>query len=170
MGSLHLRASCSNIHHLRSKFGLLTETMTNDTQFHDLTSNGVAFAPWITDVENDHLELVSVAFSNGRVLTAIFGATANQQHIIFTFNQIGAFRFLDEGGLLELWSASSERKRPAQTTFRVRGHMWQKESPLFWILGAEDPYFSYMIVIDWDCLEVVSLEPPHIETQPCASA
>ena len=143
--------------------------MTEDAKVLDLTANGVEFAPWPTVVENDQLALVAIALSEDRILTAVFSSKEKQANVEFTFDQVDAFRVLDENGLLELWAVSRERTRPAQTTFRVRGHMWQKESPLAWIHGAEEPYYSYMVATGWDCLEVISINPPHINVGPLTS-
>lgn len=136
--------------------------MSEDPNVLDLTKDGVQFARWRTAVENDDLSLVSMNLSDGRTLTAIFKSEQRGAKVAFTFHDARAFRVLDEGGLLELWEASSKNPRPAQSTFRVRGHMWQSESPLAWIHGTAEPYFSYMIATDWDCLEVVSFDPPDI--------
>ena len=136
--------------------------MSDSENVLDLTADGVQFAVWQTGVENDELNLVSLSLTNERTLTATFVSKQKQAEVTFTFLDARAFRVVDEGGLLELWGASKDNPRPAQTTFRVRGHLWQSESPLAWIHGTSEPYFSYMIATDWDCLEVVSFEPPEV--------
>jgi len=137
--------------------------MPEDDNILSLTADGVQFAEWKTGVENDELDLVSISLNADHTLTAIFLSLTKQLEVKFEFQDARAFRVLDEGGLLELWAASQERPRPAQTTFRVRGHTWQYESPLAWVHGTAEPYFSYMIATDWDCLEVVSYDAPTVK-------
>jgi len=136
--------------------------MSQEHKILDLTADGVQFAEWQTIVQDDDLSLVSLNLTNDHTLTATFSSHQQQSEVAFIFSNARAFRVLDEGGLLELWQAFKEKPRPAQSTFRVRGHQWQSESPLAWILGADEPYFSYMIATDWDCLEVVAFDPPEI--------
>ena len=136
--------------------------MNGDTNTLDLTRDGVQFAKWRTAVQDDALALRSVGYSDARILTASFTALNRKEDVEFRFPDTWAFRVLDEGALLELWAASSEAPRPAQTTFRVRGHKWQDESFLAWIHGTSEPYFSYMIATDWDCLEVVCHGRPKV--------
>jgi len=101
-----------------------------DPNILDLTADGVQFAEWRTEVENDDLTLLSLTLGEGRSLTAVFEAQTLRSQVVFAFAETRAFRVLDEGGLLELWAASRVHPRPASTTFRVRGHQWQAESPL----------------------------------------
>jgi hypothetical protein len=78
------------------------------------------------------------------------------------FEEVAAFRVLDEGGLSEFWHQTKRLGgRPGQTTFRVRNHDWFKESLLPWIHGTEDGW-SFVIATNSDCLEVVANEPPAI--------
>ncbi|WP_341711139.1 hypothetical protein [Erythrobacter sp.] len=128
----------------------------------DLTADGVHFAEWQTVVQDDDLELVSINLANDHSLVATFACERLQADVVFTFSDVRAFRVVDEGGLLQLWAASKSNPRPAQTTFCVRGHQWQSESPLAWLHGTDKPYFSYMIATDWDCLEVVAFDPPEV--------
>lgn len=129
----------------------------------NLTAGGVQFSAWSTDVENDDLRLLSLSLSEKRVLTAMFFSREKDRRVRFTFVDARAFRVLDEGGLVELWTASKTSSRPAETTFRVRGHSWQAESPLAWVHGSDDTGFSYFVATDWDCLEVVVAEQPTVE-------
>lgn len=129
----------------------------------DFTAGGVQFAAWATGVENDDLRLISLSLTTERTLTAVFFSSDKDRNVRFTFLDARAFRVLDEGGLLQLWAASKTTSRPAETTFRVRGHAWQAESPLAWVHGSDETGFSYLVATDWDCLEVVVSEPPTIE-------
>ncbi|TXN70475.1 hypothetical protein [Methylobacterium sp. WL6] len=143
----------------------------------------VEFAPWPTQVQNDGLDLVDLAFDPrvpplppdlqegpshpeggtrafGGTLRATFADPRGGRVARFAFRGVVAFRVLDEHGLLELWDASAKRPRPARTTFRVRGHGWTRESPLvFDKTGDVDPY-SHMVATDDLCLEVVCTVKP----------
>jgi hypothetical protein len=128
----------------------------------DLTADGVVFAEWKTRVENDDLSMVSVnyvvsdyiQFPQEEIelrcpgtpewrccdLEAHFLSREKKAVARFVFKDVLAFRVLDEHGLLELWNASSISPRPAGTTFRVRGHRWQAESELVWIMAGRENY------------------------------
>lgn len=81
------------------------------------------------------------------------------------FRHVGAFRVLDERGLLGLWDGPNEpRRRPNASTFRVRNHAWTAESPLTFELNAEEGW-SYMVATSFDCVEVVCSEPPEIRLE-----
>ena len=149
--------------------------------------NGIEFASWNTIVENDDLHLVrlhygddavkidfpgdgfslelpgnNVAKSNG--LEATFLSREKRSAVVFYFENVSAFRVLDEHGLLDMWQASSHLPRPASTTFKVRGHKWQEESFLSWeSYGCQ---FSLMVATAFDCLEVVATAEPKIEISP----
>lgn len=136
--------------------------MTRKSKAPLFTKDSIKFKAWKTEVEDDDLGLHTLNLSEDRILTATF-SSKQQQHVVFTFDQVNTFRVLDEKGLLDLWTAWSATSRTAKTTFRVSGHLWQKESPLIWIEdGGEEPVFSYMVATGWDCLEVISLNPPRI--------
>lgn len=154
----------------------------------DFTANGVEFAPWETEVKNDDLNLVGLTYAASPwvsfpqegiklempgqsvaadlTLEAVFLSRQKQAGVRFRFEDAWAFRVLDESGLLELWKASSEAPRPAQATFRVRGHAWQAESVLLWVHHYDEEHFSYMIATDDACLEVVTMVDPEIEIVP----
>jgi|GEM_PF-1275881 len=151
----------------------------------NLTKNGVEFAPWPTIVENDDLHLGKMSFEiaspivtfNQRGVSYGLPPTATPQHheleatfisieksavVRFSFNDVVAFRLLDENGLLEIWGASAVTPRPAQTTFRARGHAWADESVLvFWDGGNRSRYSYFVATMDW-CLEVVSYSEPNV--------
>lgn len=163
--------------------------MSDQPAVIDFTADGVQFAPWPIPVENDDLQLVSLNFGGSdeisypnegvslglppdvtgvasQVLTASFFSREQRAVVTFTFKKVNAFRVVDEGGLLELWEASSKAPRPASTTFRVRGHAWQSESVLAWVHGTDKEHYSFMIATGWECLEVVALEEPAVELRP----
>ena len=156
----------------------------------DFTANGVEFAPWATVVEGDDLTLVSTTFKSGSyvdypdegvtltldgedqpygVLEAVFLSREKRRAVRFSCQSVWAFRVLDEGGLLELWEASSRTPRPAFATFRVRGHAWQDESVLMWVHGADSEHFSWMIATNAECLEIVTCEELQVEVLSDAS-
>jgi len=142
---------------------------------------GVQFASWDTPVANDDLTLVSLRYglSPSRVeyrdfalaltdegphpheLEAVFLSREKLTAVVFGFNDVRAFRVLDEAGLVELWSASAQTPRPSNSTFMVRGHGWQKESDLLWFHGENQ--YSFMVATNWQCLEVVTSTQPTIE-------
>jgi hypothetical protein len=156
------------------------------TSVIDLTAAGVEFAPWATIVENDELHLGRLSFDIGsplvtfpkkgitydlppaaqpqaRELEAFFISTDRETIVQFSFNEVIAFRVLDEGGLLELWEASASKPRPAQTTFRARGHAWADESLLVFLGERNEARFSYFVATDDMCVEVVCLETPEVK-------
>lgn len=164
---------------------IMTTAQSNEL---DLTSQGVEFAPWSTAVENDELLLLSVDYSASNyvdflsegfrlthpeistqdisILIARFISKDKRAGVNFVFRNVCAFRMLDEHGLMELWEASAEKPRPAQSTFQVRGHAWQAESPLVWYMRPGSNYFSYMVATGWECLEVICSAEPSIKIVP----
>ena len=138
----------------------------------------VEFAPWETPFKNAELLVLDLRFQTGH------GAHENETEDIgidspeengreepelivrllhceddavysLVFHGVGAFRLLDEHGLLELWQETSNLGgRPAQSTFRVRNHLWSKESHLSFFSFATDDW-SFVIATDWECVEVV---------------
>ncbi|ABV38301.1 hypothetical protein Ssed_3697 [Shewanella sediminis HAW-EB3] len=73
------------------------------------------------------------------------------------FQSASAFRVLDEGGLLDIWS----EKQTNHNCFKVKGHGWSEGSPVSFAMGSDDG-FSYCISTDDDCVEVVCDQPPEI--------
>ncbi len=86
-----------------------------------------------------------------------------------SFKDVGAFRVLDEHGLLDVWAASDERPRPNQSTFMVRNHRWSEDSMLSFVNFADDGW-SYLIATDFDCVEVVCSQPPKIKLEQTVPA
>lgn len=151
----------------------------------DFTAKGVEFSDWKTVVENDVLYLGRLSFEDPSPLVTLFqeGLTLSlrnpdserthaleatfisltrRSEIRFRFNGVVAFRVLDENGLLELWEASVANPRPAQATFRARGHQWTAESMLVFLDVGDEPRFSYFVATDDRCLEVVCREEPDV--------
>jgi hypothetical protein len=161
------------------------EDQASTTPTLDLTAAGVEFAPWPTIVENDDLYLGRLSFDIGSPLVtnrtglsyalppstqsrtgeldALFVSVNRGTAIQFSFNDVIAFRVLDENGLLELWNASATKPRPARTTFRARGHAWADESFLVFLDEGNEARFSYFIATDGWCLEVVCHEEPSVQ-------
>lgn len=147
------------------------------------TATGVEFSPWPTEVENDDLWLGKLSFDVGaplvtiikdkttyslpssdpshkRTLEADFVSIDKSAVIRLIFQNVIAFRVLEENGLLELWGASDVNPRPASTTFRARGHKWSEESVLVFMAEGSELRFSYFVATDMHCLEVVCPEDP----------
>ncbi|WP_154674637.1 hypothetical protein [Mesorhizobium erdmanii] len=128
-----------------------------DNHFGD---GAFAFQPWKTPFENSDIELVDVAYSEGRAL--IFRVRAHESGSIYRvcFEHVSAFRVLDEHGLLELWEKTRESGgRPARTTFQVRNHLWTKESTISFVTSDG---WSYVVASHFDCVEVVTANLPSI--------
>ncbi len=161
--------------------------MNNQIDVTTRPSNNIEFAPWPTIVEADDLHLVELRYANGAPkidfpndgfslemqdgavgdrcdLEAVFFAREKRAAVVFSFESVSAFRVLDEHGLIDMWHASATSPRPTSTTFKVRGHGWQAESPLSWEMF--DCEFSHMIATGWDCLEVVTTCEPKVELIP----
>jgi hypothetical protein len=160
--------------------------MYNQTDAADYQNSTVEFAPWPTEVQNDDLAFVGIRYGGytqvshpedefGSELTldyapqdccleATFISREKKTGVVFSFDGVSAFRVLDEHGLTELWVASGRNARPASTTFKVKGHGWQRESELCWIVGGCD--FSYMVATSCDGLEVVTDREPTISYVP----
>ncbi len=146
----------------------------------------VEFAPWPTPIENDRLQLVEVVYGGTGLVIDLppenlrvevpagrDEALPTLSALFLSFDQLkiyrvscwkpSAFRVLDEHGLTELWNATSEQGgRPGGSTFKVRNHLWNRESFLSFAMVGEGAY-SHLIVTDWDCLEIVAHEPPSVE-------
>lgn len=147
----------------------------------------IEFREWTTPVEFDDLQLVDLKFqatssigfpqdgfslrspANRLVepgcLEATFLSREKRSLITFRYAAVAAFRVLDEHGLTDLW-ASSNRAQPGSTTFRVRGHLWQKESFLVWFHGSDESQFSWMVATGWHCLEVITDVEPLVSITP----
>jgi hypothetical protein len=151
-------------------------SMSDDNAKYDLILQRIEFSPWPTEVENDTLTLVGLKYGGfSRVdyvqegyslelqldygdiedgLEVTFISQEKKAGVSFYFEKVSAFRVLDEHGLVDLWNASANSPRPAQTTFKVKGHRWQEESELSWVMPNCE--YSYMVATGFDCVEVVA--------------
>jgi hypothetical protein len=151
----------------------------------------IEFAPWETPFQNGNLVVIEVRYLDGAFnyadLEAKFSASAStlpeneglllrvfhrEKCAIYTlfFSRPGAFRVLDEHGLLQLWQATSEQGgRPAHSTFRVRHHAWSEESPVSFFFYAQDGW-SYVIATGDTCVEVLSPAAPDIRFEKTVAA
>ena len=148
----------------------------------------IQFAPWNTLVQNDELVLwrvnfeepysINYALNEGLIsspkignvaLASLFKATflcrPRKSLIHFDFGEVRAFRVLNENSLLELWTQSETTPRPASTTFRARGHKWQRESVMTFMDASSAPRFSYFVATDFECLEVVCENEPSVTVE-----
>lgn len=125
-------------------------------------SNDAAFAflAWETPFENSTIDLIGAEFSEDATLT--FRVRVRETGSIYrvSFAHVSAFRVLDEHGLLEIWKKTKEMGgRPGSTTFRIRNHLWTKESPISFL--ASDGW-SYVAASDDYCIEAVAGNMPTI--------
>lgn len=125
-------------------------------------SNDAAFAfhAWETPFENSSIDLIGAKFSEDAALT--FRVRVRETGSIYrvSFEHVSAFRVLDEHGLLEIWQKTDEMGgRPGSTTFRVRNHLWTRESPISFL--ASDGW-SYIAASDDYCIEAVAEGMPTI--------
>ena len=91
-----------------------------------------------------------------------WSASSTAKIYALSFKWIGGFRVLDEVGLLELWEATAKSGgRPAHSTFRVRNHLWSRESPVPFLAVASDGW-SFVVASGWDCIEVIARMEPEI--------
>jgi hypothetical protein len=160
--------------------------MTQTPETSEEEQKIVQFAEWPTEVQDDNLTLVGIRYGghaqidfvkDGAAieltldyaddqddLVATFISREKMAGVVFRFERVSAFRVLDEHGLVELWNASKNESRPASTTFKVKGHLWQTESELSWIMW--DCEHSFMVATNSDCLEVVTDCEPTIQMIP----
>ncbi len=114
-----------------------------------------AFGPWVTPFSDLSVWLGDISYE-GRSGALVFGV-----HVVgcpayrVAFEHVSAFRVLDEHGLLEIW----QHPRPNRTAFRVRNHLWTRESPVTFL--ASDGW-SYVVATDDACIEIVSASAPSI--------
>jgi len=73
------------------------------------------------------------------------------------FDDVGAYRLLDEHGLTELWESGKVKSN----CFKVKEHGWSQESPLSFFMHSKDGW-SYLISTEDECVEVVSTSEPQI--------
>ncbi len=120
----------------------------------------VEFSAWQTDIAESDVEIIALQFDAvKRQLDVVL--QQEDQRLVARFADVEAFRVLDEGGLTQLWAASSDKARPGRTTFRVRGHKWTSESEIVFHLGTSEGW-SYVIATGDDCIEVLTRSEPLI--------
>ncbi|MCK2056714.1 hypothetical protein [Methylobacterium sp. 37f] len=174
-----LQPFCNDDQMWRNQRDQLSRTMSHQTP------TSVEFGPWPTDVDMDELWFGKLNFDVGAPLVTLIEASTSyslplsspdHNHRLeadfvsiergsvfrFTFEEVIAFRVLDENGLLELWDASSASPRPAKTTFRARGHAWTRESFLVFMAQGSETRFSYFVATEEHCLEVVCHKEPKL--------
>jgi len=120
-----------------------------------------AFQAWETPFENSAIELITVEYC-GEDGALHFRVRTREPDSVYriSFEHVSAFRVLDEHGLPELWEKSSEMGgRPARTTFKIRNHLWTKESILSF---ATSDGWSYVVASDFECIEIVTATMPSI--------
>lgn len=122
------------------------------------------FEAWDTPFKDNAIEIFHVEYDISGCLTIQVDLLDHPDHQYqIAFSYVSAFRVLDEGGLLELWNKTTEfGGRPARTSFRVRGHLWTKESPLSFLQSAG---WSYFICSHLNCVEIVTTESPTITSR-----
>ena len=142
----------------------------------------VEFAAWDTPISGDDLFLIDISFNQGDWWGEIpsrgirFEVPARYPEIAqglqiclvsvekralyqISARDVEAFRMLGEHGLTELWQATADQgSRPAKSTFRVRNHGWSRESFLSFEFALDR--YSFMIVTDTECVEIVTHEEP----------
>ena len=148
----------------------------------------VEFAEWETPFKDGDLTVLDMRYQTGKLhheytaegigftlpkkyglgeaelIVRLFHKEAEAIYSI-CFHEVGAFRLLDEHGLEELWQETSiQGGRPAQSTFKVRNHLWSKESPVSFFSYAKDDW-SFVIATDWECMEIVCSDPPDIQLE-----
>lgn len=146
----------------------------------------ITFAKWDTPFKDDDVEIFDLQYGNGGLETIFHDKNQKlslprkrnldfhdleikivsyQSNTIYSilYENISAFRLLDEHGLCDLWNALE--KRPSKTTFRVRNHGWCEESPLSFFMSGNE--YSFIIATDWECLEVICPSEPKIIDKGC---
>lgn len=122
------------------------------------------FGKWITPFENAGIELLEVNYSsvNSKLVIQLHVKDDGAVFLI-EFENVDAFRVIDEGGLLNVWETTKTRGgRPAQTTFKVRNSLWTQESPVSFLTSDG---WSFIVATDWDCAEIVTNSEPKITQQ-----
>ncbi|WP_298397338.1 hypothetical protein [Sphingobium sp.] len=152
----------------------------------EATPGLIEFARWETVVERDELTLTGLTYVCADTVTypeaelavsdlkydpsyalqARFLSRQKQAIVNVTARNVRAFRVLDEGGLVDIWTAARQEGGISHSTFRVRGHGWQTESELEWLMEDAPGGYSYLIATPWQCLELVCRNPPEIEIAP----
>ena len=91
----------------------------------------------------------------------VFDSESEQLYLV-SFETVNGVRYLDERGLTELWGSENYKPKELGCCFRVRNHMWHRESPITFLFGMEGEW-SYLITTLNECLEIVSAATPVFE-------
>ncbi len=147
----------------------------------------IEFSAWETPFVNGGLFIVSIAYGgefsviphpggpqytvpgensdNAALVVRVFHLPGRASYRISFDGPVGGFRMIDEGGLLEFWEPgpSSHACPPgvSHTTFKVRNHLWSRESAGIFLSHTNDGW-SYVIATDDECVEVIASQPPFI--------
>jgi hypothetical protein len=138
-------------------------------------SLSIEFAEWWTPFQKGHVTILEVSYwsraedSDAKLRTGsldknlIIRLFNNEDETVYRvcFEHAGAYRQLDEHGLLELWHARELQDIPILSTFRVRNHGWSKESPLSFHMCATEGW-SYVIATHSECVEVLTRSDPQV--------
>jgi transposase len=126
----------------------------------NFSDNDFAFGRWETPFENARIELMEVEYGEDQSLAFGISVIESGETYRVRFDKVSAFRVLDESGLTEIWDRTgAEGGRRGSATFRVRNHLWTRESPLVFL--ASDGW-SHIAASDDDCIEIVSTSEPEI--------
>lgn len=126
----------------------------------DCPDNDFAFGRWETPFENARIELMAVEYGEEQSLAFGIRVIESGATYCVRFEKVSAFRVLDESGLTEIWDRTGAgRERPGNATFRVRNHLWSRESPLVFLASNG---WSHIAASDDDCIEIVSASEPEI--------
>lgn len=132
----------------------------------------VELASWDTPFKGKDLEILSVSYGvfdhlnlnlneSPELLVRVQCLVTKNIYQVH-FDNVGAFRVLDEHGLQEIISFPFHKG--IKSTFpalKVRKHGWSTESPLSFFMGTDEGW-SYMIMTGWDCVEVLTRDEPVI--------
>ena len=122
------------------------------------------FGEWNTPFKDDSVELLEANYSSvdSNLLIRV-RAAGNGALFLVRFENVYAFRVLDEHGLLNIWEKTKQfGGRPAQTTFKARNSLWTMESPVSFL---NSDGWSFILATGWDCVEIVTRSEPTIIVQ-----
>lgn len=135
--------------------------------WNDALTGSFEFGRWETPFENAHVDLVEVRYLKDvspELLIRLFDSDAKVFYQVH-FEWVGAYRVLDEHGLTEFWEKTSQLGgRPGEATFKVRHHLWSKESVLSFFHSTTEGW-SFVIATDDMCVEVVASVEPKVNLE-----
>jgi len=143
----------------------------------------IQFEEWKTPFSDGDLQIIDLHWGDGSFScrtkegkefkleqNPLFKNVELQTHILnlndgclykINYSQVNGFRMLDEHGLLEIWEKRDEQAIKLKSTFKVKNHLWSKESPLTFFM-ADSNEWSHVVSTDSECLEVVCGDIPSI--------